>query len=67
MIKLNYDNRVIFKPWGEEYNIFRNKKKIAITYLKIKKGFSTSLHCHPKKKNWISNSQRNCRGSDRHI
>lgn len=50
MIKLNYDNRVIFKPWGEEYNIFRNKKKIAITYLKIKKGFSTSLHCHPKKK-----------------
>ena len=25
-------------------------KKIAITYLKIKKGFSTSLHCHPRKK-----------------
>ncbi len=49
-MKLNYDNRVINKPWGEEYNIFRNKKKIAITYLKIKKGFATSLHCHPKKK-----------------
>lgn len=23
----NYDNRVVMKPWGEEYNIFRNKKK----------------------------------------
>ena len=45
-----YDNRVVIKPWGEEYNIFRNKKKIAITYLKIEKGFSTSLHCHPVKK-----------------
>ena len=46
----SYDNRVVIKPWGEEYNIFRNRKKIAITYLKINKGFSTSLHCHPKKK-----------------
>ena len=49
MIK-NYDNIAIIKPWGEEYNIFRNKKKVAITYLKLKKGFSTSLHCHPQKK-----------------
>jgi mannose-6-phosphate isomerase-like protein (cupin superfamily) len=49
-MKLSYDNRVVHKPWGEEYNIFRNKNKIAITYLKIKKGFSTSLHCHPTKK-----------------
>ena len=49
-MNFNYDNRVVLKPWGEEYNIFRNKKKIAITYLKIKKGFATSLHCHPKKK-----------------
>lgn len=48
--KKTYDNRVVIKPWGEEYNIFRNKKKIAITYLKIEKGFSTSLHCHPVKK-----------------
>lgn len=46
----SYDNRVILKPWGEEYNIFRNNNKIAITYLKIKKGFATSLHCHPNKK-----------------
>jgi len=49
-IKKNYDNSKVIKPWGEEYNIYRNVKKIAITYLKIKKGQSTSLHCHPKKK-----------------
>ena len=49
-INFNYSNRVILKPWGEEYVIFKNKKKIALTYLKIKKGFSTSLHCHPQKK-----------------
>ena len=49
-MKKNYNNRVILKPWGEEYVIFKVKKKIAITYLKLKKGFSTSLHCHPNKK-----------------
>ena len=49
-MRYNYDNRVVIKPWGEEYNIYRNKKKCAITYLKIKKNLSTSLHCHPKKK-----------------
>ena len=48
--KFTYDNRIVAKPWGEEYNIFRNKKKFAITYLKIKKNLSTSLHCHPRKK-----------------
>ena len=46
----NYDNSVVIKPWGQEYNIFRVKKNFAITYLKINKGNSTSLHCHPKKK-----------------
>jgi mannose-6-phosphate isomerase-like protein (cupin superfamily) len=49
-MKLSYDNRIVTKPWGEEYVIFKNKNKIAITYLKIKKGQSTSLHCHPQKK-----------------
>lgn len=39
MIKLNYDNRVIFKPWGEEYNIFRNKKRLPSHILKLKKDF----------------------------
>ncbi len=46
----NYDNSVVIKPWGKEYNIFRIKRKFAVTYLKINKGNSTSLHCHPKKK-----------------
>ena len=46
----SYSNKIVIKPWGQEYNIFINKKIFAITYLKIKKGFSTSLHCHPKKK-----------------
>ena len=46
----NYDKKIVIKPWGYEYNIFRNKKKLAITYLKILKGKSTSLHCHPIKK-----------------
>ena len=46
----NYDNSVVIKPWGKEYNIFRVKRKFAVTYLKINKGNSTSLHCHPKKK-----------------
>ena len=49
-MKKNYSNRVIVKPWGEEYVIFSKVNKIAITYLKIKKGLSTSLHCHSKKK-----------------
>jgi len=48
--KKEYDNCKVLKTWGEEYNIFRNKKKLAITYLKLKKGESTSVHCHPKKK-----------------
>lgn len=47
---MNYLNRIIKKPWGEEYIIFNYGKKIGITYLKIKKNYSTSLHCHPKKK-----------------
>ena len=49
-INFNYSNRVILKPWGEEYVIYSDKKKLAITYLKIKKNSSTSLHCHPQKK-----------------
>ena len=47
---MNYLDRVIQKPWGEEHIIFNLRKKIGITYLKIKKDYSTSLHCHPQKK-----------------
>lgn len=45
-----YDNNKILKPWGEEHVIFRNGNNLCITLLKIKKNFSTSLHCHPRKK-----------------
>ncbi len=47
---MNYLDRVIKKPWGEEYIIFNYGNNVGITYLKIKKNYSTSLHCHPKKK-----------------
>lgn len=45
-----YDKNKILKPWGEEHVIFRDKNNLCITLLKIKKNFSTSLHCHPIKK-----------------
>ena len=49
--KLNYyDNKVVKKPWGHEYVIYRDKKKLCITLLRINYNHSTSLHCHPNKK-----------------
>ena len=45
-----YDNRVVNKPWGYEYTIFRNSNRLAITFVHIKHNHKTSLHCHPKKK-----------------
>lgn len=51
MKKLNYyDNKVVSKPWGHEYVVYRDKKKLCITLLKINYNQSTSLHCHPNKK-----------------
>lgn len=49
--KLNYyDDKIVFKPWGQEHLIYRNGKKLAVWFLRIKKNKSTSLHCHPQKK-----------------
>ena len=45
-----YNNKVVYKPWGYEYVAYNNGNRIGITFLKIKKGHKTSLHCHPKKK-----------------
>tara|TARA_B100001996_G_scaffold377697_1_gene360715 strand:- start:1873 stop:2562 length:690 start_codon:yes stop_codon:yes gene_type:complete len=45
-----YDNKVVIKPWGYEYTIFRYLNKLSVTFLKINKNHRTSLHCHPKKK-----------------
>ena len=48
--KENYSNKIVNKPWGHEYVIYKDRKKIAITFLSIKYGHKTSLHCHAKKK-----------------
>ena len=45
-----YDNRVVYKPWGYEYTIYRNSNRVGITFVNIKYNHKTSLHCHPKKK-----------------
>ena len=45
-----YDNRVVSKPWGYEYTIYRNLNYLSVTLLKINYNQTTSLHCHPKKK-----------------
>jgi len=45
-----YDNKIVHKPWGYEYTIFRYQNKLSITFLKINFNKKTSLHCHPKKK-----------------
>ena len=46
----NYLTRVVNKPWGYEYVIYNNLSKLAVTFLYIKFGHKTSLHCHPSKK-----------------
>ena len=40
---------VISKPWGWEFTLLETAT-VLVTYLHIRKGFSTSLHCHPKKR-----------------
>ena len=45
-----YTSKIVSKPWGFEYVIYNDKKKLAITFLKINKGHKTSLHCHTNKK-----------------
>ena len=52
MKKINklYDNRIVNKPWGYEYVVYRDSDKLVVTLLKIDYNKSTSLHCHPNKK-----------------
>lgn len=45
----DYRNRVVVKPWGYEFLIFENEC-VAAWFLHIRKGHSTSMHCHPTKK-----------------
>lgn len=44
-----YKNKVVIKPWGYEFLVFENDM-VGVWLLHIKKGNSTSMHCHPKKK-----------------
>ncbi len=45
-----YDSKVVNKPWGYEHVVYRDKKLLCITLLKIDYKKTTSLHCHPEKK-----------------
>jgi mannose-6-phosphate isomerase-like protein (cupin superfamily) len=45
-----FDNKVIQKPWGLEYVVLRIKNLLSVTFLEIKPGKKTSLHCHTNKK-----------------
>jgi acetolactate synthase I/II/III large subunit len=47
--EVNFKGLVVNKPWGYEYLMFENES-LAIWFLYIKPGHSTSMHCHPKKK-----------------
>lgn len=46
--RVDYKNKVCKKPWGYEFLVYESNK-IGIWFLNIKKGHSTSLHCHFKK------------------
>lgn len=39
---------IVQKPWGYEYLAYENEN-VALWVLHIKKGHSTSMHCHPNK------------------
>ena len=53
MKKNFFDKKIVKKPWGSEYVIYKDQNSIAITYLDINYNHQTSLHCHTTKKNWI--------------
>ncbi|HLG24994.1 MAG TPA: thiamine pyrophosphate-binding protein [Candidatus Nanoarchaeia archaeon] len=45
----DYSKAIVKKPWGYEYLIYQNDR-VAVWILYIKKGHTTSMHCHPSKK-----------------
>jgi len=45
---MSYNDVIVKKPWGYEYLCYQNMD-IAVWFLFIKAGESTSLHCHPNK------------------
>ncbi|MEM0465177.1 MAG: thiamine pyrophosphate-binding protein [Candidatus Pacearchaeota archaeon] len=59
--KVDFRNTVVNKPWGYEYLMFQTPE-VSIWMLYIKKGYSTSVHCHPNKKTslLIINGEAEC-------
>jgi len=47
--EVDFSGVVVNKPWGYEYLMFQTPE-VSIWMLYIKKGFQTSMHCHPNKK-----------------
>src|SRR3989344_1376141 len=47
--KVDFSGLVVNKPWGYEYLMFETPE-VSIWMLYIKKGYSTSMHCHLNKK-----------------
>jgi acetolactate synthase-1/2/3 large subunit len=45
----DFTGLVVNKPWGYEYLMYQTKE-VSIWMLYIKKGYATSMHCHPNKK-----------------
>jgi mannose-6-phosphate isomerase-like protein (cupin superfamily) len=45
---MNHKSVIVQKPWGYEYLAYENEH-VALWVLHIKKGHSTSMHCHPSK------------------
>ena len=41
-----YDSKRVLKPWGSEYVVYRDKKKISITLLNITKNKTTLVIAH---------------------
>ena len=50
LVDKRYDKKIVSKPWGYEYVIYRNKNDLCVTCLHIDYNKKTSLHCHPTKK-----------------
>ena len=42
-----YDNKVVNKPWGYEYVVYRNQNNLCVTLLSIDYKKTTSLHLYP--------------------
>ena len=41
-----YDNKVVYKPWGYEYTIYRNLNHLSVTLLKINYNKNEKCYSH---------------------